>query len=78
MNKENELLYFRTQVVKKYVDEVINRITREEYLPKKYCINCRSTKPVTEFQAYKYEDKLVYSRFCKDCLAASAYRNRKR
>ena len=72
MNKEAELLHFRTQVIKPYVTEVMNRLEYEENLPKKLCAYCRRYRPLAQFFQYKQKNQIVYSTYCRDCLHKTA------
>lgn len=77
MNKEYEIAYFRTNIIKKYVTEVMDRINREESLPKRLCICCKCYKPLEQFYQYKQDKHIVYSRFCKQCLHKTSKKTKK-
>lgn len=84
MNKEEEIAYFRNNVIKQYVDE-INEMLKEDakklreyerlrYNPNyKVCKMCGVIKPLSEYYVNPLKFKGVFD-ICKECTKKKARR----
>ena len=73
MNKQSEITHYRTNVIKKYVTEVMNKLECEEKRPKRLCARCRTYQPLENF--YQYQQ--TYSLYCKRCLHETSKKTKK-
>lgn len=83
MIKEEEIKYYRENVINRYVDEVMKQLEIDENkterlkhkIPKEYlpdykrCKRCRKVKPLTEFYKNPLKFKGVFD-YCKECAKA--------
>lgn len=80
MNREEEIKYFRENVIKKYVEEVQEEILNEEKLQSnlyKQCSKCGRVLPLESFYKNAIKKKGVFD-YCKECAIAIAYCNQKK
>jgi hypothetical protein len=79
MNREEEIKYFRENIINKYVEEVQEQMLIEEKLQSnlyKQCSKCGKVLPIESFYKNAIKKKGVFD-YCKECSKAIAYCNQK-
>lgn len=83
MIKEAELAYYRSNIIDKYVIEIMTSLeTFERSIKKaneqhyKCCKHCKNIKPLSEFYKNPIKKQGVFD-YCKNCAKALAKKRRK-
>lgn len=74
MSKEDQLAYFRSNILPQYTEIVENK-PQEIPIRTKKCIKCERILPVSKFYKNPLKSKGVFD-YCKECAISMAKENR--